>query len=99
MSNEYHLRFDPPTNGHWPDGAVTVYQITGSQIADREIRSEIIKPERGPAYYSGEVIARHSWCGYVGMFKTLPEAVAAIEKHRAEQTAMEAKQAARKSAA
>lgn len=91
---EYHLQFNTP-NENWPNGAVSVYQISGSQIADREVRAEIVKPERGPAYYTGDVIARHSWCGYIGMFETLEEACAAIKADEAEQKIHAAKMAKR----
>ena len=53
----------------------SVYQINGDQIADRVVR-ERVNPK---GWYEGKVIARHSWCGYLGGFKSLPEAMAAIE--------------------
>lgn len=96
---EYHLRFEGASKTEyveWPEGTVSVYRMTGEQIADRTVRSEIVKPERGPAYYTGPVIARHSWCGYVGMFKTLDEAFDAIQKDREAQKRMDETQAARK---
>lgn len=84
--SEYHLQFTDTAFKNeyveWPKGTVSVYKISGHQIADRTVFSEIVKPERGPAYYSGPIIAQHSWCGYLGMFKTFAEAVAAIEKDR-----------------
>jgi hypothetical protein len=88
MTLEYHLQyFGPLKNEHvdWPDGSVSVYRITGDQIADRVVRDGLVKPEQGPAYYGGDVIARHSWCGYVGSFKSLDEAAAAIAEDRATQ--------------
>ncbi len=99
--SEYHLRFDGASKTEyveWPEGTVSVYRISGEQIADRTVYSEIVKPERGPAYYTGPVIARHSWCGYIGMFKTFAEAAAAIEVDRKEQKAVEDKRAAREAA-
>lgn len=53
--NEYHIQYFGP-NDVWPKGGWSVYQITGDQIADR-----IIKDEKG------EVMERHSWCGYLGI--------------------------------
>jgi hypothetical protein len=96
---EYHLQYlGPPKSEYvdWPEGSVSVYRITGDQIADRVVFSEIVKPERGPAYYEGPVIARHSWCGYVGLFRSLDEAVIAIKADRESQKQMDATQAARR---
>lgn len=59
----YHITRDDPCLPHWPNGGWSVYQIDGDQIADRVIREEVVKETNGPAYYKGEVIARHSWCG------------------------------------
>lgn len=73
---EYHLQAENFSNEHWPNGAWSVYKITGEQIAERTVR-EKVNTEGG--YYEGKVIARHSWCGYIGMFATLAEAVAEIE--------------------
>ena len=75
---EYHIRHSGPCLPHWPRGEWSVYQITGDQIADRTVREKVVRHPNG-AYYSGEVIARHSWCGYLGMWETLAEAMAAIE--------------------
>lgn len=72
---EYHIQKDEPCLPHWPKGAWSLYQISGDQIADRTVR-EKINPK---GYYEGGVIARHGWCGYIGMFETLPELMAAIE--------------------
>lgn len=77
---EFHIQRDDPCLPHWPRGAWSVYQINGDQIADRIVREKIEHPERGPAYYTGKVIARHSWCGYVGMFEKLADAMAEIER-------------------
>jgi len=96
---EYHLRFEGASKTEyveWPEGTVSVYRISGEQIADRTVYSEIVIPERGPAFYKGPVIARHSWCGYIGMFKTFAEAVAAIEQDREAQKRHDETQAARK---
>ncbi len=73
--NSFHIQWSGPCEPHWPQGAWPVYQIDGDQIADRVVR-ERVNPK---GYYEGKVIARHSWCGYLGMFKTLPEVMAAIE--------------------
>ena len=82
MNNSFHIQWDGPCEPHWPRGAWSVYRISGEEIADRIVREKIVMPERGPPYYSGKVIARHSWCGYLGMWETLPEAMAAIEAAR-----------------
>lgn len=79
MSNSFHINYIDPSDV-WPQGAWSVYRINGDQIADRIVRAEICRPPHGPAYYKGEVIARHSWCGYIGMFTTMAEATAAIEQ-------------------
>jgi len=77
MENKsFHLSWSDPIEPHWPLGAWSVYRINGDQIADRVVR-ERVNPE---GYYEGKVIARHSWCGFLGMFKTLPEVVAAIDE-------------------
>jgi hypothetical protein len=67
-TTQFHIQKDAPCLPHWPNGAWSLYQITGDQIADRIIRKE------------GKVVARHSWCGYIGMFETLPELMTAIEE-------------------
>lgn len=92
---EFHLTWNGPIMPHWPNGSWSVYQIDGDQIADRVVRAEIVQPEWGPAFYKGEVIARHSWCGYLGMTETLEEATALIRDHKAKREADAAKQAAR----
>jgi hypothetical protein len=43
-------------------------------------------------YYEGDVIARHSWCGYLGMCKTFDAVQKLIEEHKAETEAREARQ-------
>lgn len=93
---QFHLTWNGPTLPHWPNGSWSVFQIDGDQIADRIIRAEIFKPENGgPAFYTGEVIARHSWCGYLGMTETLEEAAILIRDNKAKAEADAAKQAAR----
>jgi hypothetical protein len=76
----FHVTFNGPIEPHWPRGSWSVYQIDGDQIADRVVREKIVTPDNGPAYYSGKVIARHSWCGYLGMTETLDDAVGLIRK-------------------
>jgi hypothetical protein len=76
---EYHIQRDEPCEPNWPKGAWSVYQIDGNQIADRIVRESIVVPDNGPAYYKGKVIARHSWCGYLGMFEKLEDAMQAIK--------------------
>jgi hypothetical protein len=85
MTMQYHITRDPPCLPHWPNGAWSVYQISGDQIADRVVREEIVKPIDGPAFYKGKVIARHSWCGYLGMTETFDGVQKLIEKDQAEQ--------------
>ena len=74
-SNSFHVQWDGPCEPHWPRGGWLVYQIDGDQIANRVVR-ECVNPE---GYYEGNVIARYSWCGYLGMFETLLEVMTAIE--------------------
>lgn len=65
---EYHLQHFGPVEPHWPRGGWSLYRITGDQIAQRVV------------YKKGKVVERHSWCGYIGIFETLQEAMEAIEK-------------------
>lgn len=76
----FHITFSPPNeaNKHWPKGFWALYQINGDQIADRVVRDEIVKPDDGPAYYRGDVIARHSWCGFIGGYGSLDELTEAV---------------------
>jgi hypothetical protein len=67
--NQYHITRDEPCPPHWPRGSWSVYRITGDEIADRIIRERVVQGEFGP-HYSGEVVARHSWCGFLGMTET-----------------------------
>ena len=63
---EFHIiKFT--ANDHWPNGGWSLYEITGDQIADR------IAFDR-----DGKVTARHSWCGFIGLFETLEDVRAAI---------------------
>ncbi len=79
MANQdYHLQFFGPLKNEyvdWPEGSVSVYRITGDEIACRVIFKDQMDPR-------SEVIARHSWSGYLGSFKSLAEAVSAIENER-----------------
>lgn len=61
----FHIQYFSPLD-NWPKGGWSVYKITGDQIAERIVRDS-----------SGSVIARHSWCGYLGICETL-EGVAAL---------------------
>jgi hypothetical protein len=73
---DYHISsFN--ANDVWPHGGWSLYQINGDQIADRVVR-ERINPK---GYYEGKVIARHSWCGFMGCFTTLDDIMAAIQDH------------------
>ena len=71
MKSEFHLSFFDRCEPHWPRGGWSLYQITGDEIADRIRRDG-----------KGKVTERHSWCGYIGTFETLPEIMAAIEAKR-----------------
>lgn len=77
-NHSYYIDHFDKCEPHWPNGAWSVYAITGDQIADRIVR-EKVNPS---GYYEGKVIARHSWCGYLGMWEKLDDAVAAIAAHR-----------------
>ena len=70
-SNEFHIsRFDA-VEPHRPFGGWSVYRISGDEIAQRiEFDAD------------GRVSARHGWCGYVGCFQTLDDAMTAIEGER-----------------
>lgn len=95
MRSEYHIQRNEPCLPHWPNGSWSVYRITGAEIADRTVRAEIVRPEHGgPAYYRGDVIARHSWCGYLGMtetFEGMCDLIKADQVKEAEQAAREAR--------
>lgn len=80
MQAQYHVTREGPSEPHWPDGSWSVYRINGDQIADRVVREKVVTPTDGPAYYEGKVIARHSWCGYLGMTKTFDGVRELIEK-------------------
>jgi hypothetical protein len=83
MQAQYHITRDDPCLPHWPNGSWSVYQINGDQIADRIVR-EKVNPK---GYYEGGVIARHSWCGYLGMTETFDEVREMIEKDQTERRA------------
>lgn len=68
MNGSYHIQRNAP-NDVWPRGGWSLYQITGDQIAQRTI----CDPK------TGKIVERHSWCGYIGIFETLPELMRAIE--------------------
>lgn len=65
--NEYHISHFGPCLPHWPNGGWSLYQISGDEISQRIVRDK-----------KGKVVERHSWCGYIGIFATLPEVMAAI---------------------
>lgn len=87
MGTQFHITYSPPNSAleHWPQGCWSLYEITGDQIADRTVRKEIVVPADGAPYYKGDVIARHSWCGFVGCYHSLADTSAAILK-RANET-------------
>lgn len=78
MSNSFHIqRFEAhKANDNWPTGGWSLYKIDGEQIANRTVW-ERVNPK---GWYEGEIIARHAWCGFIGIFATLPEVMAEIEK-------------------
>jgi hypothetical protein len=77
MRAEFHLQKNAP-NEHWPNGAWSLYQITGEQIAERTIWTATeVEGQRHRKY---EIAERWPWPGYVGMFTTLAEATAEIER-------------------
>lgn len=71
----YHIDSFGPTKP-WPKGGFSLYDITGDQIAERVVRAKV----NMKGWYEGEVIARHPWPGYVGLFETLAEVMKAIEE-------------------
>lgn len=75
----YHITYFDP-NDNWPEGGWSLYAINGDQIADRIVR-EKVNPK---GYYEGKVIARHSWCGYIGTYGSLDRLTLAIREHRSE---------------
>lgn len=73
---EFHLSFFGPSKSEyveWPAGSVSVYAIGGDEIADRIGRNA-----------QGQIVRRDSWCGFLGCFRSLDEAMAAIAKARGE---------------
>jgi hypothetical protein len=70
---QYHIQWCA-ANDIWPKGAWSLYRITGDEIAKRIE----FGPPTGP-YGLRPVVARHPWCGYIGMFE-MGELEAAIEK-------------------
>ena len=84
MQTQYHIKRNDPCLPHWPNGSWSVYQIDGDQIAERIVREKVVNDENG-AYYTGPVIARHSWCGFLGMTETLDGVRKLIWEDQAEQ--------------
>ena len=84
MQASYHITRNEPSKPHWPNGSWSVYRITGDQIADRIVRQRV-NLEGG--YYEGKIIARHSWCGYLGMTKSFDGVRQIIEQDQAEEIA------------
>lgn len=66
--NQFHFT-QFPANNVWPYGGWSVYRITGDEIAARV------------TFKDGEVIARDPWCGYIGSYGSLREAVEAVQWH------------------
>jgi hypothetical protein len=64
--SQFHIIRDDPSDV-WPNGAWSLYRINGDEIASRVVR-ERVNPK---GWYEGNVIARHPWPGYIGMFETL----------------------------
>lgn len=69
---EYHISKVDVILPHWPNGGWAVYRITGDKIADRIVHKAVNTTGSafGGPFYKGPVIARHSWCGYLGMTET-----------------------------
>ena len=70
MKGDYHITHFSPTDP-WPRGGWSLYQITGDEIARRI------------TFDKEKVTERHSWCGYLGIYETLAEVMAAIEEAEA----------------
>ena len=82
MHIDYHINHSA-ANEHWPNSMWALYKINGDKIADCVVR-EHVNPK---GWYEGKVIARHSWCGYIGGFHSLAELMAAIEADMTERAA------------
>lgn len=80
QAKQFHITFSPPNPAveHWPKGFWALYEINGDQIAERTVFKEIVQGQLGGPHYTGGVIARHSWCGYVGGYGSFDEVAAAI---------------------
>lgn len=93
MHHSYHIQYRDPIEPHWPNGSWSAYRITGDQIADRIVREKINTTHpNGVPFYEGPVIARHSWCGYLGMAEKIEGVMKMIADDKAEQEAIEARQ-------
>ena len=68
---EFHLQQHEP-NANWPKGSWSLYRITGATIADRTIWERV----NGKL----QITERWPWPGYVGMFESFDDAVAAMKK-------------------
>ncbi len=66
---QFHIEHFSPIKGTLPNGGWSLYRITGDQIAERIEMDD-----------AGKVKERHSWCGYIGCYATLPDCMAAIER-------------------
>lgn len=69
---EFHITQDTPIQPNWPNGAWSLYEITGAQIAERTIWT------KDSGKY--EIAERWPWPGYVGMFETFEQIVSKIEE-------------------
>ncbi len=98
MHHSYHITFNDPIEPHWPNGSWSVYRITGDQIADRIVRERVVtETQNGVPYYEGKVIARHSWCGYLGMSEKFDGVAKMIADDKLEQETFEAARIKRES--
>jgi hypothetical protein len=77
MHNDYHISYFDPCEPHWPRGGWSVYHISADQIAEQVV-FEGEWPDR-------KAVRRDAWCGYLGIWETLPEVMSAIEEHKREQ--------------
>jgi hypothetical protein len=69
--SEYHIKWFDTCTPHWPNGGWSLYRISGDEIAIRT-----------PHDKYGKLHARHAWCGYLGIWETLPEVMKAIEQDK-----------------
>lgn len=67
----YHVTWVEPYD-LWPEGAWSVYNITGDEIADCIVKDA-----------AGKVAERHPWDGFLGMVSTIDQLGELLEAHKA----------------